>query len=499
MELEFIGDWQPSDAHAIALQLRKSLGVDAGGGAEITVQQLDDNPIQQMLSQRQKRLLDLLREAGSKTFSDAPLAKALWTDDHACTPGCRHDWLEDYSLGALTKAVNRGALKRDAQGRAYVFNANNRWQRYNATPPPPGDYRFPLGDGDYGRGVYLPILDTPQGYAKLRVRLNLSPAQLISDDEFYAIEDNFAMDLTTTLDRQGVRGVVQTEGDRVSLLFLRSPADIEVLGLIADSGIVPSGPDFSYRLSSFVAADDHWTLDLELSPGGDPPSPQALTKAAKVTLFPDTPLATATTSRARGLLSRRLLRDACDRCRADGLPLDGCTIQLIDSAPDWLPRHCKAFCHPSTGVIYLVDHDPADALMDRLLMLSRQLEDAASDGIITYAQAMDTLQSGLKLTSQCWLECLLRRFIGACLIASRHDLSTSADYGPWQDYLSLQSARGIQYWGDRAAIVRCMAEDYRCCFEPTGLPNEVTMLWDMVTPAIARMAQQRLMEVLSNA
>jgi hypothetical protein len=43
-----------------------------------------------------------------------------------------------------------------------------------------------------------------------------------------------------------------------------------------------------------------------------------------------------------------------------------------------------------------------------------------------------------------------------------------------------------------------MAEDYRCCFEPTGLPNEVTMIWDMVTPAIARMSQQRLMEVLTN-
>jgi hypothetical protein len=42
-----------------------------------------------------------------------------------------------------------------------------------------------------------------------------------------------------------------------------------------------------------------------------------------------------------------------------------------------------------------------------------------------------------------------------------------------------------------------MAEDYRCAHDPAGFPNAITMLWDLAVPTVARMAQQRLLEVLN--
>ena len=498
MELEFIGDWPPDAAQAIAATLQKSLGTDAGGGAESTLQQLEDNPIQQMLSKRQKRLLELLQEAGAKTFA-TPLAKTLWTEDHECGPDCNHQW--DYGLNDLSKAV-QGAIKHDAQGRTYQLNSHNRWQRYSVgdVPQPTGNFRFTTEPGIYGRGIYLPILESPQGYARLRVRLNLSPAELISDDQFYELEDNFAEDLSLALDRQGVRGIVQTNGDAVSLLCVRSPDDLQVLGLINGSGIVPSGPNYRYRLSSFTVEDDHWQLDLELSPMGDTEPPQgaeALTKAARARVFNNTPLSgTKLVPGARGQLSRQLLRDACDRCRADGVFIRDFTIKLVPGRPDWLPATTKAFCYPPTQTIYLVDHDPTDAIAQRLRMLSRELTSAAHHGAIDYSQALITLQNALELTPQWWLEHLLKQHAGACLMARQHDLLTANDYGPWQPYLALLPARGLEYWSNRHAIVECMSHDFRLAFDPSGLPNPVTMLWDLVTPAIARLSQQRLVGIM---
>lgn len=498
MELEFIGDWDLQQAQAIAATLQKSLGTDPGGGAETSLQQLEDNPIQQLLSKRQKRLLELLQEAGSKTFA-TPLAKTLWTDDHECGPGCEHTW--DYGLGDLSKAL-QGAIKHDGQGRAYQLNSNNRWQRYSVgyQAPQPTSFHFTPELGIYGRGVYLPILESPQGYARLRVRLNLSPAELISDDQFYELEGNFAEDLTHVLDRQGVRGIIQTNGEAVTLLCVRSPEDLQVLGLINDSGIVPSGPDYRYRLSSFAVEDDHWTLDLELSPAGESLSPQggeALSKAAKAKAFDNSPLSgTKLMPGPRGQLSRQLLRDACDRCRADGLLTDGITIKLVSGRPDWLSSDTKAFCYPPTQTVYLVDHDPTAAIAERLRMLSRELTSAAHHGAIDYSMALATLQDALQLSPQRWLEHLLKRYVGACLMARQHDLMTSSDYGPWQPYLALLPARGLEYWSSRRAIVECMAEDFRLALDPEGLPNRVTMLWDLVTPAIARLSQQRLLGIM---
>jgi hypothetical protein len=45
--------------------------------------------------------------------------------------------------------------------------------------------------------------------------------------------------------------------------------------------------------------------------------------------------------------------------------------------------------------------------------------------------------------------------------------------------MGLLAGRGLAHWGNRRAIAECMAEDYRRAFDPAGLPNEVTMAWDL--------------------
>lgn len=508
-ELEFIGDWEPTEAQAIAAQfqqtLAKSLGVGDGGGAEVTVQQLEDNPIQTLVSGRQKKLIELLRQAGAKTFEGAALEKSAGFSadpEHTCGPDCSHSW-DDYTLGGdrtLLKAV--GSLKRDNQGRTYKMNANRRWERFSggggggAMP----EFRFSPEDGAFGRGVYFPVLQAPQGYMRLRVRANLSGPELIGDDELYALESDFAHDINSVLDAKGVRGIAQTEGQAVTLLCVRSPSDLQVLGAVADSGPLPPGNDYDYRLVNLTPADDHFVIDVEVSPAGAAIAPQGneLIKAASV--FNGSALSgTVLTPVSTSTLDRGMLRAAVERCRLDGVPVGDVAIALVGGVPDYLPAGTYAYCLPSHGTIYLAHHDPAAAAGKHLRMLTRELRAAARVGAIPSDVALEVLLASQEVDGGWWLEHHIKRFTGAILAARVHDITTAEDVGPWGRYVGLLAGRGLAHWGSRRAIAECMAEDYRRAFDPAGFPNEITMLWDLAVPSIARMAQQELLSVLAGA
>lgn len=504
-ELEFIGDWEPIEAQTIAAQLQKSLGVGDGGGAEITVQHLEDNPTQQLLSKRQKRLIEMLREAGNRTFrGGGELAKAAdYLGDepiHECGPGCIHSW-DDYILGGggLLKSV--GSLKRDAQGRTYVMNRNNRWERFAARGGTGGgmpEFRFTAQDGEFGRGVYFPVLASPQGYMRLRVRANLSGPEMISDSQFHDIETDFARDANLVLDAKGVRAIAQSQGDSITLLCVRSPSDLEVLGAVAGSGQLPPGGDYEYRLAKLTPADDHWVIDLEVSPKGDAPSLQGneLIKAASV--FPNSPLSgTVLTSVGKAKLERQMVRSAVERCRLDGVPVDSVSIELVSGVPDFLPPTTCAFCLPTQGTVYLVHHDPQAALDRRLRMLTRELKAAATAHGVPYDVALDTVLRCQEIDAEWWLEGLIKRYVGA-ILTSRVACPLVDDLDPWLPYLGLLPGRGLTHWGNRRLLAECMAEDYRCAHDPAGFPNAITMLWDLALPTVARMAQQRLLEVLNH-
>jgi hypothetical protein len=498
-QVEFIGDWDQSQAEAIALSLQKSLGVGDGGGAEATVQQLEDNPIQTLLSKRQKKLLELLRRAGEKAFEGAALQKSAEPVEHECGPDCNHDW-GLYQLGSTDLAKAVGSLKRDAQGRTYKMNANNRWERFEpgagggALP----EFRFHEHDGPFGDGVYFPVLREPSGYLRLRVRANLHPGELISDEQFYSLETDFAQELGGVLDSKGVRAIAQTEGDTVTLLCVRNPMDLQVLGAVANSGNLPGGGEYEYRLVNLTPADDHIVIDVEVAPGGGAETPQGseLIKAARA--FGGTALSgTVLTPVSTPALDRGLVRHAVERCRLDGVPVDEVSIQVVSGVPDFLPGHVCAFCLPGEEVVYLVNHDPGEAIRRRLTMLTRQLRAATLQGALPSDVALDVLLAAQEIDPEWWLEGLIKRYVGAILCARVGCIMAIEDTTPWASYLGLLAGRGLSEWCDRRTLAECMAEDYRRAFDPAGLPNSVTMLYDLAVPQLARMAQQKLVEIVA--
>lgn len=512
-EIEFIGDWNRAQAEAIAASLQKSLGAGDGGGAEALVPDLEDNPTPGLLSKRQRRLIDLWRQAGSEAFqgaiADDSLGKALgsstWVDpqtEHRCGPDCDHDWESVYGgdslsrRGVLSKAI--GSLKRE-NGVTYRLNANNRWERF-AVPQGSGnvdpELRFFPTNGEFGQGVYLAVGE-PAGWLRVRLRINVAPTEMISDEQFYDLENDLTFNTPLLLTNKGVKAIAKTEGDRVSLLMVRSSSDIEVQGAISGSGVLPEGNDYRYKLVRLSPQQDSLVVDVEVTP----PDAEPLTKAAitesKVLFTPGSPLnGSPLVPVHRPPLPRALVRAAVERCKLDGVDLNGIRIKLAAVVPDFLPPDTVAFCLPEDQAIVLVAHDPVVAIANQAQMLTRRLKTAVRAGAIGGEEALDILQRATALTPEWWLEMLIKRYAGAIHGARAGCIMGGGDH-PWGRYLSLLRARGAEHWGDRRAIAECMAEDYRVAHDPAGIPNLQTMLWDVACPEIARMAQQVLLSELT--
>ncbi|MDA0866000.1 MAG: hypothetical protein O2890_06215 [Cyanobacteria bacterium] len=487
-EVEFVGDWSQAEAEAIATSIQKSLGVGEGGGAEVTVQDLEDNPVPGLLSKRQKRLIDLWREAGGHAFESAiagndGLAKSTTVDSgHECGPDCIHDWDEVYGLGSLTKAVT-GALRRDEKGRTYQFNANGRWQRFE-----PGrgrgdidpELRFFPEDGEFGKGVYLQVGE-PSGWLRVRLRIDAVPAEMLTDEQFYELENDLTVSTGLLLTNKGVKAIAKTEGDRVSLLMVRNTGDIEVMGAIANSGQLPQG-DHTYRLGRFSPQDDSIVADVEVAPR----EVEGLSKAAIVEskrLFAaGSPLnGSPLVASDEPVLSRQWVRAAVDRCKLDGVNLDGIKIRLTTMRPDFLPE-TAAFCLPRDRTIVLVAHDPEREINRLTEMLTRRLQAAVRAEAIAGDEALDILHKGTCLTPEWWLEMLIKRYAGAIRCFEVGCVMVESSPEVWRHYLGLLGARGGEHWANRRAIAECMAEDYRVAHDPAGLPNLVTLPWDVAVP-----------------
>jgi hypothetical protein len=105
--------------------------------------------------------------------------------------------------------------------------------------------------------------------------------------------------------------------------------------------------------------------------------------------------------------------------------------------------------------------------------------------------ALEILARGARLNPQWYLEMCIKRMVGAILCDR-----TFPDLPP-AGYLDFLSGRGVEFWGDRQSIYECMAEDYRCAHDPSGLPNMVAMEFDSAVPALARTCQQALLRGLN--
>lgn len=503
-QVEFIGDWQPEEVERASDALKKSLSGEPGGGAEVTIPQIGDNPIQTMLSKRQKRLIELLRQAGSAALHGPELQKSaaestdVDSEEHVCGPNCDHSWL---GYGSLEKAAV-GEIKRDAKGRAYRFSAKSRWERFDPGAGgggvvDPGQFRFSPVDGPFGRGVYFPVAAGPSGAMRIRLGLHLSPNAMITADDFHSMESDFAQDLELMLERQGVRAVAQVEQGKVTLLCIRSVGDIEVLGAVAGSGALPPGGDWEYHLVSLTPQDDHFTADVEVVARGGALNLQkaAITSTSKV--FQGGALAgSPVVPNGKPAIDRQLLRRAVERCRADGVPVGDVSIRLVEGAPDFLGMTRYAFCLPGENTVYLMNHDPSEALNRQVKMLTARLRRGVEAGAIAADEALDLMQIASGMDEEWWLESLLKRHIGA-LLCARVGCVMSTEAEGWRGYINLLAGRGLEFWGDRRSIAEAMAEDYRCAFDPAGLPNRVTIFWDVACPELARLCQQKLLSALS--
>jgi hypothetical protein len=500
MQLTFEGDWNPEDAEAIALHLKKSLGMEGSSGLDELTPETISGDFPNLLSKRQKKLIGMLRIAGKKA-----LIQCTDEDGNDCEQP--PDW-DEYQLG---KGLTIGALKIGKGGQRYRLNQSKRWERVAAADSLPGyvDYsqpsagvgafQFPVEDGEFGRGIYFPVLPLPGGGLTIRVRLDLTPDELIDQDTFYDYERDLSQDTGLVLDSKGVKAIAKTEGAQVTLLMVRDRSEIEPMGILAGSGGVPSGR-VRFNLVNLDMREDGAIADLEML--GDEPT-AALSKSVqsmgnRSTLQSNSKLSGVRLVRTSApALDRALVRRAVERCKTDGVEFEHIKVALVQGVPDFLPAMTHAFCLPSDRTVSLCPHDPQAAIAGFAGQLATRLQAAVRVGAIPGDVALEVLAKAAKLTPEWWLEMLIKRYVGAVLVADSRmlDGEPSTD---WLGYINLLGGRGLAWWGNRRAIAECMAEDYRCAHDPDGLPNLITLEWDLACPAQARMCQQLLLRKLVN-
>lgn len=488
MEIEFIGDWAESDAAAIARSLQKSLGMGDGIAEELNPPAVSDFP--SLLSARQKKLLEMLRQAGGRALE-------LCAEGEECDSD-RPDW-SDYAQ-PMAKGLTAGQIRITPKGR-FRLNQKRRWEKIDdgdgpEITAPIGTFEFPLTDGEYGRGVYLPVLPTATGGVRLRVRLALAPEQLISDEQFFDYENDLSQDTELILDSHQVRAIARSTNDgTVDLLMVREPDDIRPLGIVAGSGAIPSGTP-RFNLVSLQEGDGYLTADIEMVDNGNT---DFLAKSASISRHSSLQSAsllhgTKLVRTSAPPLDRALVRHAIERCKSDGLSFDAVQVCLVQGVPDFLPKMTRAFCLPSDAKVCLCPHDPQGAIASQCSELAKRLQAAVSSNAIAPDMALDILARASQLDPQWWLEGVIKRYVGAVLCERQWDVLNGGQ--PPERYMALLVGRGVQHWGNRRAIAECMAEDFRCAYDPAGLPNLVTMEWDAAVPGLARASQQLLLTLL---
>lgn len=488
MRLEFEGDWDPREATAIANQLKKSMGMSDSGLDELTPEQIT---LPKLLSPRQRKLIEMIRTAGKKALEE-------------CGEGEECELPPDWEEYALSKgALSTGQVKVSPKGK-FRLNQNRRWERIDddqnsssiqvgSNGLDVGSFELPPTTGDFGWGVYLPVLAEPSGGLRLRLRLDLSPDAMISDEEFYDLESDFTENVGLMLDSKGVKAIARTEDETVTLLMVRDSSDIKPLGIVAGSGTVPGGK-LRFNLVNLETREDHLVADVEMVEDGESLQKSAAT-AKRSTLQSASYLnGTKLLATSAPELDRVLVRQAVEACKRD-MDFGSVRVQLAAGVPDFLSS-ANAFCLPSDQVVWLCPHDPQAAIATFTSELAVRLQSAVRAGAMPGDVALNVLAVAAKLTPQRWLELLIKRYAGASLVEAKFNILAGGE--PPARYMNLLVGRGLAHWGNRRAIVECMAEDFRCAHDFGGLPNLITLEWDLAVPALARLGQQVLTNYLKD-
>lgn len=479
-KIEFRGDWDPKDAEAIARSLSKSLSMGDIEDAGLSFPEL--------LSARQKKLIELLKQG-----TRAALCEGEECDSDPV------DW-DEYSLKKAELSI--GQVRHTPKG-SFRLNSNRRWERIQtqddalpvikpieASAVNWGAFRFPVEHGEFGDGVYFSV-SMPLGGLRLRLSLHMPPNQIISDEEFYELEDDLTLDTSLILDSKGIRAIARTVGENVITLCIRDPKDINILGIVGGSGSVPQGTP-AFNLVSVSRSGDMFTVEVEMIEAS------ALGKTASVsrrsTFHSNSFLSGSPLVRtAAPALDRAMIRRAIARCKADGVPIDQVEISLVPGHPDFLSGMIRSYCLPSDGRICLAPHSPERAIASLAKDWAERMKVAVSVGVDA-ASALDVVAHAAAMSDEWWIEHLIKRYTGAILCDRAFGLLGGGN--PPSEYMSLLVARGAGHWGDRRSVALCMAEDYRIAHDPAGLPNAVCAEWDLLLPGLARASQHLLSSLL---
>ncbi|MBT9159511.1 MAG: hypothetical protein DDT26_00770 [Dehalococcoidia bacterium] len=222
---------------------------------------------------------------------------------------------------------------------------------------------------------------------------------------------------------------------------------------------------------------------------------QSLTKAAIRSTGPLDGIPLVATAPSK--LDKGSIRLAIARCKADGLDLEGLTIEATSGVPQFLPRDTTSYVLAEDGYIGICPHDPALAIATQLKELTERVRLATEAGAIPADEAFCLLAKAARLTPEWWLEMLVKRGVGIVRTVAIANIFDSAAL-ELRPYLELLSCRGAEYWGNRRQVAECIAEDFRCAHDPAGLPNLITLEWDLAVPELARVAQAMLLRILHN-
>lgn len=453
-EIIFEGDFTDAQITQATEALRKSLSIESGGGAEVTVQQTIGGTA---LTAKQRKLIE------------------QWKAGNDCENP--PDWTEYLNKAGEIKTTSKGTYRK---------NENDRWERMNtqATATEVGEFQFPSRMGIYGRAVYMPVAEMPGDGIKMRALLNVSAGSWITDDEFQSIATDHAADTDFLLDARSVGAIAVEQDGRVTELVVRHQGDIEILGIIPNSGKPPVG-QVQYRIVAVDRQPDRTLIDIELADDSNILEKSASSKP-HVTLQSDSYLGgTKLVRTSAPKLDRGLVNRAIARCKLDGVDFTDIQVHCIAGVPDFLGKMTSGFCLPSDGVINLCPHDPQAAIAYLSSQLCDRMRVAVSAGIISGVDAIDILEKALKLNPEWWLEMLIKRLVGAIVMERRFGIIANGTMPIGvRDNLMM---RGLQHWGlDRRRVLEAIAEDYRVMHDPAGLPNLITLEWDMLLPNIAR-------------
>jgi hypothetical protein len=368
------------------------------------------------------------------------------------------DWGED-AIAAIADTLSKAATPQTKfkDGKRYILNSNNRWERSKVgsnendyEEPTLADFQFAQREGEYGRAIYFDV-GMPGDGMQVVFHLAIAPEQLISGEDYLALEDDYRNNIGKLLSDNDIHAIF--DGDRLAIF---GESDITPLGFLRGSGEIPT--DLSgFRITNLEPDEEFGGYRATCEMQGKPLSKSALR------------------CRQKGLprVDRKIVSAAVRYCSDRGVELP--PIHSSRGIPQFFPDNLTAYL--SDGEIYVVPGLPSRAIAKTISTMAQRFEAGLGHQIVDFREILRVLRALASLSDEEWMALAIARLAGSMR-------------EPDPRYQQLLSLRGFRFWGGYKLYHQCIGEDYRlACEVVPQIPNLVTCEWDLCFPAIARMSQ----------